>query len=226
LPVDQAVTFRPSRILYMRPLTSKGQHSEILDLTTHLKTTFREDITPEIHQLAQLTLRANPIFHPTWVVRGSSRFVTSRLSVEEPTTEGSQSTSRAMALAEIRKHLLNFGTVHIRFPADSAHSSHGISVEPVSHRSRAQSFVKDSVPYLWDTLSTTTASPASSDTTFWGKPMALSGRLRLFKAVAGKKFEAARYESSNGKFALGGLLVLEEREVDPLIAAVTLIGVL
>lgn len=228
LPVDQAVTFRPSRILYVRALTEKNQHSEILDLTMHLKSTFREEITPEIHELAQLTLRANPIFPPTWVVSGPSRFVASHLTVEEPTTGGSGSSSETVVLAEIRSHLLNFGNVHIRFPAHSAHSSHEISVEPVSHRSRAQSFIKDSVPYLWDTLSTTAtgASAASSDGTFWSKPMALSGRLTLFKAVAGKKFQIARYESSNGKFGLGGLLVLEEREVDALIAAVTLIGVL
>jgi len=90
------------------------------------------------------------------------------------------------------------------------------------------------VPYLWDTVSSssssstaTAASAASSGTSsFWGKPMALSGRLTLFKAIARKKYPVALYESSNGKFGLDGLLVLEEREIDALVAAVTLIGVL
>lgn len=56
--------------------------------------------------------------------------------------------------------------------------------------------------------------------------MALSGRLSLCKAVAGKRFEVARYESASGKFELGGLLVLEDREIDVLVAVLTLVAVL
>lgn len=235
LPVDESVTFRPTKILYLRALTEKNQHSEVLDLTARLQSMFRDDITPEFQELAQLTLRANPIFAPTWVISGPSRFVASHLIVEDlsalatttTTAEGhAGAESRASTvIAEIRRHLLNFGTVHIRFPAESTHSTHEISVEPLSHRSRAQSFIMDSVPYVWDTAAAASSS-SGSDTKFWSKPMALSGRLSLFKAVAGKKFEVARYESTSGKFGLDGLLVLEEREIDALVAAVTLIGVL
>jgi hypothetical protein len=236
LPIDESVTFRPTKILYLRALTEKNQHSEILDLTARLQSMFREDITPEFQELAQLALRANPIFPPTWVISGPSRFVASHLIVEAPSapsatptpaegdTRSGVGTRTSTLVAEIRRHLLNFGTVHIRFPAGSTHSTHEISVEPLSHRSRAQSFIMDSVPYVWDMAAASSSS--ASDTKFWSKPMALSGRLALFKAVAGKKFEVARYESANGKFGLGGLLVLEEREVDALVAALTLLGVL
>ena len=48
----------------------------------------------------------------------------------------------------------------------------------------------------------------------------------MYKILASKKNEVARYESANGKFELKGLLVLEEREIDALVAALTLVGVL
>lgn len=44
--------------------------------------------------------------------------------------------------------------------------------------------------------------------------------------MASKKVEVARYESSSGRFELKGILVLDEREVDALVAVVTLVGVL
>ncbi|KAK5056817.1 hypothetical protein LTR84_012349 [Exophiala bonariae] len=229
LPTDKSITFRPTRILYLRPLIDKDQHSEILDLTARLEPLFRDDITPEFQELVQLTLRANPVFPPTWVINGPAKFVASHLTVEasSSTAESGTGQTTKAAVAEIRTHLLNFGTVHIRFPANSMHSTHEIKVEPLSHRSRAQVFTKDSVPYVWDTsssgASTTTADRGS---TFWSKPMALSGRLALSKAVAGKRFEVARYESASGKFELGGLLVLEDREVDVLVAVLTLVAVL
>lgn len=226
LPIDQSITCQPTKTLYLRALTEKNQHSEVLDLTARLQPLFREETTSaEYQELAQLTLRANPVFPPMWVINGPSRFVASHLIVETPSSPaagGSEIRDRSTPVAaEIRRHVLNFGTVHIHFPAESTHSTHDIKVEPLSHRSRAQSFTKDSVPYFWDT-----SSSAGSDTAFWSKPMALSGRLSLWKAVAGKKFELARYESASGRFDLGGLLVLEDREVDALVATLTLVAVL
>ncbi|KIW12167.1 hypothetical protein PV08_09442 [Exophiala spinifera] len=234
LPIDESVTFRPTRILYLRTLAATNQHSEILDLTARLHALFHEDITPEFQELAQSTLRANPVFPPVWAINGEAKFVASHLTVVDTpssTAEREPGMETSSSIAEIRTHLLNFGTVHIIFPAGSTHSVHEIKVEPLSHRSRAQMFTKDSVAYVWDTSSHAPSSRASAsgfskDSTFWGKPMALSGRLSLCKAVAGKRFEVGRYESASGKFELGGLLVVDDREVDILVAALTLVAVL
>jgi hypothetical protein len=53
-----------------------------------------------------------------------------------------------------------------------------------------------------------------------------SGCLSLYKAVAAKKVDVARYESDTGGFVAGGPLVLETREVDELVALFTCMAVL
>jgi hypothetical protein len=74
---------------------------------------------------------------------------------------------------------------------------------------RAQSFVKDSATYAWET---------------GGRFK--SGHMSLYKAVGAKKIEVARYESDSGVFTAGGVLVLETREVDELTALLTCMAVL
>lgn len=48
----------------------------------------------------------------------------------------------------------------------------------------------------------------------------------LYKARGAKKIEVARYESDSGSFIAGGLLALETREVDALVAMLTCMAVL
>ncbi|UNI18553.1 hypothetical protein JDV02_004816 [Purpureocillium takamizusanense] len=38
----------------------------------------------------------------------------------------------------------------VRFPADSTHCAHDVELRPVSVWAKQETFVKDSVPYLWD----------------------------------------------------------------------------
>ena len=119
-------------------------------------------------------------------------------------------------VAQFHSPWLSFGATHVYFPPDSSHCIHELTVKPVSVKRRAQTFVKDSVLHIW--------APASGASV--SRDNAGSGKLSLFKAVASKQIESARYESVSGKFELGGLLVLEEREVDALVAVLTVVDVL
>lgn len=206
LSIDQSVTLRPRQIFCLRSGV-QTTHSEIIDLTRPLLSKYHEDITPELHEVAQIYLRANPVLNPLWQLIGVQKFINASLAVSEPS-------SPTIELARVRSQLLSFGTVHIRFPPGSPHSSHEIIVRPISYMSRAQSFVQDSVPYSWE-ISTTAATSVTT-----------AKKLHLFKAVAGKKFEIARYSTEDGKFGLGGLLVFDDTEIDSLVVSLTLIGVL
>ena len=104
---------------------------------------------------------------------------------------------------------MGYGVTHITFPADSVRCSHTLEVKPLSTARRAQSFVKDSVPYAWET-------PGGFK----------SGRMSLYKLIGSKKIEVARYKSESGRFHTGGPLVLETREVDELVASLTCMALL
>jgi hypothetical protein len=102
-----------------------------------------------------------------------------------------------------------YGITWITFPGGSPHCSHSLKATPLSITQRAQSFVKDSTTYVWE-----------------AEKRFKSGCLSLYKAVAAKKVEVARYESDTGGFVAGGPLVLETREVDELMALFTCMAVL
>lgn len=74
--------------------------------------------------------------------------------------------------------------------------------------------MKDGVYYIWDTTETVTRVERTS------------GRLSLYKAGSVKKIEVARYVSLSGKFEVGGVLLVEEGEVDALVAVLTVLGTL
>lgn len=204
-PIDESATFSPTRILYLRPGQSTT-HCEILDVTNNLKSSYRGDPTPELLELAQITLRANPTLAPTWTFSKKSKFSKSHLSVfEQPGDK---------EIAHVNSHFLSFGTSHVHFPPDLSNTTHDITVKPLSIKSRAQSFVKDSVPYAWQ--------PSRLESEQSSK----AGDLSLFKALARKKIEVAKYASVDGKFELNGLLLIDEREVDAVVTVLTLVSVL
>ncbi|OKL57363.1 hypothetical protein UA08_07429 [Talaromyces atroroseus] len=118
-----------------------------------------------------------------------------------------------VVLAEYVSPLLAYGVTNISFPDDSLHSSHPITVRPINATRRSQSFVQDSVSYVWDV----------NRTLFPGG----GGVLSLYKGIgANKKIEIGRYQSDNGQFVPGGLVVIDSDEVDVLIAVLSLMSVL
>jgi hypothetical protein len=128
-------------------------------------------------------------------------------------SEESQNSQDDVVLAEYVSPLLSYGVTNITFPPDSLHCSHPIKVQPINATRRSQSFVQDSVTYVWDV----------NRTLFPGG----GGVLSLFKAIgATKKIEIGRYQSDDGQFIPGGVLIIDSDEVDVLVATLTLLSVL
>lgn len=122
-------------------------------------------------------------------------------------------TQDELVLADYSSPLLAYGVTNISFPAGSLHSSHPITVRPINATRRSQAFVQDSVSYVWDV----------NRTLFPGG----GGVLSLYKGIgARKKIEIGRYQSDDGTFIPGGVLVIDAEEVDVLVAVLTLLSVL
>lgn len=133
--------------------------------------------------------------------------------VDGPIDGQDETNHRSSVLAEFSSPLLAYGATDISFPADSLHSSHPIKVRPLNATRRSQCFVQDSVTYAWDV----------NKKLFPGG----GGVLSLYKGVgAVKKIEIGRYQSDDGTFTPGGVLVIDSEEVDVLVAVLTLLAVL
>lgn len=200
IPVDKAVTLRPTRILYIIPQSGWARDTKILDLTSQLHNSYHDDLTPEFCVSAKRLASSTPPPAPIFTLTRAHWYSSSRLTVTD---------AASVQVAEWHSPLLAYGVTHINFPEDSPHCSHALEVKPLSVARRAQSFVKDSATHAWE-----------------ASGRFKSGRMSLHKAAGAKKIEVARYESDSGAFTAGGPLVLETREVDELVALLTCLAVL
>jgi hypothetical protein len=144
-----------------------------------------------------------------------------RLTVTKPETQcdedeaedGGESSSARPFLAEYQSPLLGYGVTHLTFPPGSQHSSHEITVRPLNATRRTQGWVQDSVRYAWDV----------NRRLFPGG----GGVLSLWKAIGStQKIEIGRYQSETGKFMPGGMMAVDEDEIDLLVAVLTCLAVL
>ncbi|KAF2663669.1 hypothetical protein BT63DRAFT_418579 [Microthyrium microscopicum] len=97
----------------------------------------------------------------------------------------------------------------IMFPAESAICSHAITMEVDSYFKFRDSFVVDSVKFVW--LATNAVSMRAFE---------------LRKIIAGEQTEVARFWQPLGQFKQGGILIVNTEEVDPIIAILTNLVVL
>jgi hypothetical protein len=109
-------------------------------------------------------------------------------------------------VAEVSGPLLAMGHWKLSFPQDSTHSSHAIELRPAGMGKRADVFVQDSILYFWDVVD-----PGSL--------------FKLYKVMDGKRIEAAAFvsKSSHGP---KGLLMIDDKLVDVVVACVTFVAVL
>ena len=210
--LDGSVSLQPTRIFYIQKLTGQG-HSSIRDFTAQLQSSYRFDLDSEFLDLAQLVQNANPATQPVWQLSRERWYSNSKLAVAAPNFSGER-----IIVANWHSPIMAMGTTKISFK-DASVSAHNITVEPVAVTSRAQGFVKDSLPYLWE------ASLTAANVKGTGR-----GTFSLFRSPSSesgsKKVEIAKYQSMSGKCEIGGVLVLDEREINPLVAVLTLLAVL
>lgn len=106
------------------------------------------------------------------------------------------------------------GEATLTFPSSSPHSTHPISLRPKRWGLRTESFVLDSVPYIWEMDS------------LWH-----STSMTLYRVVGSgeseRKVEVAKYAQKWwGAFVTGGILVVDEREVDGAVVGLSCLVVL
>ncbi|KAH8662618.1 hypothetical protein BX600DRAFT_437990 [Xylariales sp. PMI_506] len=113
-------------------------------------------------------------------------------------------TASKAAVAELKGGVLSLGHWTISFPAGSAHSSHEIAMRPAGIASRADEFVHNSVPFFWEQTRR-------------------HQLMQLFKAADGKRVEVARFIGKKPS-AKDGVLLLDEDQIDRLIAVITCVA--
>jgi hypothetical protein len=110
--------------------------------------------------------------------------------------------------------LSSLGEAVLSFPLDSPHSSHPISLQNKTWGLRSETFIVNSQPYFWE--------PDS----YWH-----STNMTLYKVTgsgeAEKKVEIGKYAQKWwGSIWTGGTFVVDEKEIDGIVACLTLIVVL
>lgn len=210
--VDESSPLQPTRFFFIE----KGRgncHSMIFDFTDRLQRTFESQLDSKFMHSAKNVRYANPATESHWELVRKHWYNNSEMTVTATTA----STVPA-EVATWHSPVLAMGRTTISFSADPG-SSHNITTEPVAMGRRAKGFVKDSVPYLWETSPVSVAFNGGS-----------RGNFSLFRspssAPTSKKIEIARYQSSSGKYEIGGVLILDERELSPLVCVLTLLAVL
>ena len=203
---EESVNLKPTQFLYLQPFR-RSVAAPVIDLTDHLQQLFDgRDITPDLQDHARRVLQVTTTLEEVWHLRRTRHALYTQVTITKPnmTTE----------LASMTSHLLSYGASHIRFLSYSPANVHDITVKPISVLTRSQIFVMDSTQFVW---ARSHSGLSRSDRT---------GMLSLYKEVNRSKVEIGRYSSANSKFDIGGLLVLDEAEISPIPAILTLLGVL
>jgi hypothetical protein len=195
-PTDERASFTPTKIFYIRaPKNFSG------DVTTHDVTSLTTDTYDGLSGSYIDTVKA--LSHG--LLAETADYTFKRKSFLHTHTHVFSTTG--LRVAEISAPVFAFGARTFVFPKSSAHSSHAIEMKPVGVARRAESFVKDSVLYFWDT-----------------EGMKVVDRV-LVKVVGGKKVPVARYGSRHA-WDGSGVLVVDGREVDEAVAVVSCVALL
>jgi hypothetical protein len=139
--IDPAPPFQPTRIFYIQKKSLIRSSIHILDLTTALLETYNPQtgISPSFLAEAKKLVSSSPPPETIYILK--SNLTSSHLTVTNRT---------GTHLASWESPILALGTTTISFPDGSSHSSHPIEVKPLGVGRRAESFVKDSVTYVWE----------------------------------------------------------------------------
>ncbi|KAK0643011.1 hypothetical protein B0T16DRAFT_415083 [Cercophora newfieldiana] len=201
-PIDTTTPFHPTKALYIADTTELSLTITITDITPILS-------SPSIH---------NPVENPEPLLKlakSTASTLPAILTLTRPThlsrTWTATDPRSNTKLAELSNPLWSLGKWTIKFPSDSPHSSHDIYLHPAGFATKADEFVKDSVPYFWDVLD--------------GRRLC-----KLYKATEGRRVEVGRFVGEGVRAREGVLLIEGEGNagegVDEVVVGVTFLGVL
>jgi hypothetical protein len=197
-PIDSTTPFHPTKAIYIN------------DTSEFSLTTTASDVTASVtHLLPSPDTQSAPTLLTT--AKSTSHTLPATLTFTRPNRLSRSWTAGDPAfkatVAELSNPLWSLGKWTITFPSNSPHSSHNIILHPASFTSKTDEFVKDSVPYFWDTVN--------------GRKLC-----KLYRAMEGKKVEVARFVGEDVRAREGVLLVEEGKGVDEVVVMVTFLAVL
>ncbi|KAH8722531.1 hypothetical protein GQ44DRAFT_711618 [Phaeosphaeriaceae sp. PMI808] len=194
--LDKAA-FAPNRIFYILRHNLFSKEVFILDLTSSLHVPYDGgEITNELRDAARTlsedkTLTANPIYR----LKGKHWY-----SSEQKMFDHSSGTE----LATWKHGSASFSAANFSFPSASPHSSHPITMKPPKWHKRTNEWVRDSITYSWRCDSKNKAN-----------------RMTLVKTIGAEQTVAGRYAQRWGSWVTGGILLVDSREEDEVLACLT-----
>jgi hypothetical protein len=189
--------FAPNKVYYIQPHYLSSKQITIVDITDKISVPFVDgkDVSDEFRDAAKKVGTAEDA-EPIFTIRKKHWYNKSYSAFAGVDTE--------TPLADWKHPSFSTGTATLSFPADSKHCSHNLSISPVKRTRRTNAFVNDSVPYTW-----------KCDYKY--KPNHMS----LLKRIGGKNSTVARYTQKWATWGMGGVLLMDNREVDDLVVILT-----
>ncbi|GJN75638.1 hypothetical protein PCL_04479 [Purpureocillium lilacinum] len=205
LAVDEQPSFTPTKVFFIN--SSSGDFSDelhVLDLTSNVTLSPCSSTSPIPDSLRDEVERAaseQKNDRSAWSFELTRGTFSSTMEFHDASAGGAVAAELDMPV------LKHYSVWKVRFPEGSPHSSHDVEVRPVSIWKKQETFVKDSVPYLWD--------------------MSMGGKGGvLYKTVEfEKRVPVAQFVAKNW-FKNCCVLVLDDRQLDAVVALSTCVAVL
>ncbi|KAI0600174.1 hypothetical protein F4775DRAFT_590506 [Biscogniauxia sp. FL1348] len=205
-PINEDVEFEPTRVFYLKGCIHFKNTASILDLTGQVDETFEGDFDhaflSAVSEAAQKL--ESSAATPAYRVGSSGDMMRTLKTVTDGAT--------GARLCDLNMTFVSFDSSRVRFPAGSPHSRHDVEMCPVGGRAgvdgapKHEAFVKNSIPYFWDMT-------------------ASAGRVGvLYKSLNQTRVEIARVTGFG--FDKDAVLVLDDRQLDDLVALTTCIVLL
>ncbi|CAO2651934.1 Nn.00g002170.m01.CDS01 [Neocucurbitaria sp. VM-36] len=201
LPLDTR-SFAPTAVYWISPHGMLTKKITVLDLSKDISVPHGE-ITSEYKEEVRKALKDHS-FTPKITCHRNNW-----LGLKYHITDDQDNT-----IAHWTHHWSSVGEATLSFPEDSPHSPHPISLRNKRWGLRTEAFVLNSVPYFWEMDS------------LWH-----STNMTLYRVVGSgehqKKVQVGKYAQKWwGGFVTGGTFVVDEKELDGVVACLSLVVVL
>lgn len=194
--VSQEELTNPSKFIYIHNHHVFGNHIQATDITTHLTEDYTSpDFVKNAMELSLSKCKESGDIAPTLTI-SRSNFFKQTMDVVDDTT--------GVEVAKWKLPLLPINATELTFPADSEHCSHPITMKarPVVK----ESFVLNGAEYVWKVDRV---------------PNIFDVEHKLVKKCADRGRVVARYSHPHGSMFKGGILSIDESEIDFVVAFVT-----
>lgn len=186
----------PNRTFYILRHNLFSKEISVIDITSSLHVAYTGgEITDELRDAARaLSENKTLAANPIYRFKAKHWWSSERSMIDA--ASGSE-------LATWKHGGMSFSPATLSFPAKSPHSSHPLIMQNLKW-SRTNEWVRDSITYAWRCDSKKKAN-----------------RMTLVKTVGAKQLVAARYVQRWGSWITGGVLLVDGREEDEVVACLS-----